>query len=201
MTVFKVLARGFGCNSYILTADNKTAVIVDCADENVFYECEERALQPVAVLLTHGHFDHVGGCGLFFTKGVPIYCGEKEKDYIFSKVNRSLFGGVYIPDFEIYKTLNDGEKITLAGIDFTVISTPGHTVGGVCYKAEGCLFTGDTLFCGSIGRTDLPGGSFKDIILSLKKLAALDGNYKVYCGHEEDTTLDYERENNRYVNY
>lgn len=201
MTVFKVLARGFGCNSYILTADNKTAVIVDCADENVFYECEERNLQPVAVLLTHGHFDHVGGCGLFSTKGVPIYCGEKEKDFIFSKENRSIFGGVYIPDFEIYKTLNDGEKLTLAGIDFTVISTPGHTVGGVCYKAEGCLFTGDTLFCGSIGRTDLPGGSFKDIILSLKKLAALDGNYKVYCGHEEDTTLDYERENNRYVNY
>lgn len=201
MTVIKVLPRGFGCNSYILTADGSTAVIVDCADENVFYECDERGLHPVAVLLTHGHFDHVGGCGLFYLKNVPIYCGENEKQYIFSSENRSLFGGVYIPEFEIFKTLTDGESIMLGGIEFKVISTAGHTAGSVCYVAEDCIFSGDTLFCGNIGRTDLAGGDFGAIISSLKKLAALDGNFKIYCGHGEETTLEYERANNKYVKY
>ncbi len=201
MTVIKVLPRGFGCNSFILTADGSTAVIVDCADENVFYECGERGLRPVAVLLTHGHFDHVGGCGLFYLKNVPIYCGENEKQYIFSSENRSLFGGVYIPEFEIFKTLTDGESITLGGIEFKVISTAGHTAGSVCYVAEDCIFSGDTLFCGNIGRTDLAGGDFGAIISSLKKLAALDGNFKIYCGHGEETTLEYERANNKYVKY
>lgn len=199
MTVYKVSARVFGCNSYILTADNANAVIVDCADNGVFYECGRLGLKPVAVLLTHGHFDHVGGCGKFYSEKVPIYCGEGEEEYIFSEPNRSIFGGVYIPDFEICKTLAGGEKITLGGIDFEVIATPGHTEGGVCYLADDSLFSGDTLFCGGIGRTDLPGGDFAKLKKSLKKLFAIDKNLKVYCGHGEDTTLAYERENNIYA--
>ena len=199
MTVYKVLSSSFGCNSYILTADNSTAVVIDCADEGVFYECERLKLKPVALLLTHGHFDHVGGCGKFYAERVPIFCGEGESGYIFSRENRSLFGGVYIPDFEIYKTLADGEKITLGGIQFEVISTPGHTAGGVCYLAEGYLFSGDTLFKGSVGRTDLPGGDFRKLRESLKKLFSIDKDLKVYCGHGENTTLAYERKNNPYV--
>ena len=199
MTVYKVSERGYGCNSYILTADNKTAVVIDCADENVFDECKKRGLKPVALLLTHGHFDHVGGCGKFYSEKVPVYCGEREKEYIFSKENRSIFGGVYIPDFKIFKTLADGEKITLGGIDFEVIGTPGHTAGGVCYIAQDCLFSGDILFYGSIGRSDLPGGNFREMKDSLKKLFSIDKNLKVYCGHGEDTTLDFERKYNIYA--
>ena len=200
MTLYTVSAQNFGCNSYILTADNKTAVVIDCADEWIFYECERRGLKPVALLLTHGHFDHVGGCGKFYAENVPIYCGKGEEEFIFSRQNRSIFGGVYIPDFKISKTLSDGEKITLGGIEFEVISTPGHTAGSVCYVAGDCLFSGDTLFCGSIGRTDLPGGSFIQLKNSLKKLISIDKNLKVYCGHGEETTLDYERKNNPYIN-
>lgn len=199
MTVHKVLSRGFGCNSYILTADNRTAVVVDCADEGVFHECERLRLKPVAVLLTHGHFDHVGGCGKFYSEKVPVYCGEGEEEYIFSRENRSIFGGVYIPDFKIHKTLKDGEKITLGGINFEVIATPGHTAGGVCYVTDDCLFSGDTLFCGGVGRSDLPGGDFRQLTESLKKLFSIDKNLKVYCGHGENTTLAYERKNNPYV--
>ena len=197
MKVYKFSAGSFGCNSYILTADNRTAVVVDCPDERVYYECELWSVKPVAVLLTHGHFDHVGGCGKFFEKNIPIYCGENEKEYVFSRENSSIFGGVYIPEFEIAKTLRDGEKITLAGIEFEVISTAGHTPGGVCYLAENCLFSGDTLFRGGVGRTDLPGGDFRKLVESLKKLFTIDKNLKVYCGHGEDTTLDAERANNR----
>ena len=199
MTVYTVLAQGFGCNSYILTADGVNAVVIDCADEGVFYECKRLGLNPVALLLTHGHFDHVGGCGKFYSEKVPIYCGDGEREYLFSRENRSIFGGVYIPDFKIYKTLSDGEKITLGGINFEVIATPGHTAGGVCYIAEDCLFSGDTLFKEGIGRSDLQGGNFMQLKHSLKKLFAIEKNLKVYCGHGEDTTLAYERKNNPYV--
>lgn len=201
MKVIKVLATGFGCNSYIVTADGKDAVVVDCAEERLFDICKEKGLKPCAVLLTHGHFDHVGGCGKFFKEGVPVYCGEYEESLIFSKENRGLLGGVYIPDFKIHKTLRDGESITLAGITFKVLHTPGHTAGGVCYIAGDNIFSGDTLFRRGIGRTDLPTGDFLTLIQSIKKLFALDGNYKVYCGHEEDTELDFERKNNPYVEY
>ena len=96
-------------------------------------------------------------------------------------------------------TVRGGQTLTYAGIDFRVISTPGHTSGGVCYLAEDCLFTGDTLFCESVGRTDLPTGSYSQIVTSVKKLYALPGDYKIYCGHEEDSTLSHERANNPFV--
>lgn len=201
MTVYKVLPQSFGCNSYILTADGSTAVVIDCADDGVLLECERLGLTPVALLLTHGHFDHVGGCGAFFAKNIPIFCGEREEKYLFSRENRDIFGGVHIPEFKIYKTLKDGESITLGGIDFEIIETQGHTEGGVCYLAEDCLFSGDTLFRGSVGRCDLPGGDFNKLKLSLKKLFSIDKNLKVYCGHGDDTTLDYERKNNIYVKH
>ena len=97
------------------------------------------------------------------------------------------------------KRLGGGQTLCVAGINLNVISTPGHTSGGVSYLADDCLFTGDTLFRESVGRTDLPTGSSSALINSIKKLYALPGDYKVYCGHEEDTTLSHERENNPFV--
>lgn len=199
MKIFKILPRGFGCNSYILTADGNSAVVIDCSEPEIYEACKARNLTPVAVLLTHGHFDHVGGCGVFYGNGVPVYCGEKEKDFIFCKENRSVFGGVFIPEFKIYKTLSDGEKITLGGISFTVIQTSGHSEGSVCYIADGALFTGDTLLQGGMGRYDLPTGNYAKLMKSLKTLSKLDGDYKVYCGHGEDTTLSCERATNPYM--
>lgn len=198
MKVIKIYSH-YGCNSYIVTGDNKNAVVIDCASPDVYDECIKRGLNSVAVLLTHGHFDHVGGCGKFYEKGVNIYCGEKEKDFIHSAENKQVFGGVYIPEFKIFKTLKDGEEVELGGVKFKVINTPGHTAGGVCYLAEDCLFTGDTLFHEAVGRCDLPTGNSRILCESVKKLFALKGDYKVYCGHEEDTTLDHERKHNPYV--
>ncbi|MDE6598438.1 MAG: MBL fold metallo-hydrolase [Clostridia bacterium] len=200
MKVYKIPPQGFASNSYILTADGKNAVIIDCAQPRVFSICREKGLTPRAVLLTHGHFDHVCGCAKFYEEGVKIYCGENEKDFIFCDDNKSLFG-VNIPYFDIYKTLSDGEEVEIAGIKIKTVFTPGHTAGGVCYIVEGCLFSGDTLFCESVGRTDLPTGNASEIIKSVKKLFALKGNYKVYCGHDSDTTLEHERNFNPYVKY
>lgn len=196
MKVIKVKPNGFASNSYVLTVDGKRAVVIDCAQPRVYSVCEQEGLVPEYVLLTHGHFDHVGGCGKFFKEGAKICCGEKEAPHIFSAENRGLFGGVYIPEFEIDRTFSDGEEVELCGIKIKVIETPGHTAGGVCYLAGDCLFTGDTLFRLGVGRCDLPTGDGAQLTKSVKKLFALKGDYRVYCGHYDDTTLEFERENN-----
>lgn len=199
MEVIKVEPLGFASNSYILTADDKTAVVIDPYENRVLNVLEQNNLECKYVLLTHGHFDHVGLCGKLCNTGAQICCGEHEKDYIFSAENRQLLGGVHIPDFKISRTITDGEKFNLCGIDFTAIHTPGHTAGSMCYIAENCLFSGDTLFRCSVGRTDLPTGSFAELIGSIKKLFALPCDYKVYTGHGEDTTLSFERQYNPFI--
>lgn len=199
MKVIKVYPSGFAANSYILTADNKNCVVVDPAQSSIFDRVSSENLTCRAVLLTHGHYDHVGGVAEFQRAGAKVYCGEGDADKIFSILNFGLCDMDEIPRFAVDETLRDGQKIELCGITFSVISTPGHTAGSVCYVAERCLFSGDTLFFESVGRADLPTGSAKELFSSVKKLYALDGDYKVYCGHEGDTTLSHERENNPYV--
>ena len=198
MKVYKITPINFASNSYILTADDKTAVVIDPAEVRIYDELTRRGLKCMFVLLTHGHLDHIGGAGILYKNGAEILCGAGEDEFVFSPENFNIFGE-QLPDFKISRTLSDGEKFSLCGIDFTAISTPGHTVGGTSYLAEGCLFTGDTLFRGSIGRTDLPTGNFRTLMSSLKKLFSLEGDYTVYCGHEDDTTLDKERKTNPFA--
>ena len=197
LTVHKIYPSGFASNSYIVTKDGRSAVVVDCAQERVWDKCAELGLIPEAVLLTHGHYDHIGGCMRFSKCGVPIYVGEEEAENMFSPEFTSL-SWYRIEKFPV-NTVRGGQTLTLAGIDFKVISTPGHTSGGVCYLAEDNLFTGDTLFFESVGRCDLPTGSYSQLVTSVKKLYALPGDYAVYCGHEEDTTLSHERESNPFI--
>ncbi len=199
MKIIKVYPRGFGANAYILTTDGKTAVVVDPADGRVLETLAESGLECKAVLLTHGHFDHVGACGELFEIDARIYCGEREKDLIFSKEYLGIFGGVEVPEFKVYKTLSDGEKLTACGMEFTVMATAGHTAGSVCYVVDGCIFTGDTLFKNGVGRWDLPTGNFEELCASLKKVNSLSGDYTLYCGHGSDTSLAVERKENPYL--
>lgn len=199
MRVFKVLPQNGASNSYVITADGEEAVVVDPSDESIADILDKNGLVCKYVLLTHGHFDHVGGCGVLHNRGAVICCGEKEKDLIFSKAYLGIFGGVSVPRFEIGRTFSADEEFELCGIKFKALLTAGHTAGSMCYIADGVIFSGDTLFAGSIGRTDLPMGDYREIMNSLNKLSNLNGDYTVLCGHGEDTTLNRERRFNAYL--
>ncbi len=199
MKIITIQPKGFACNSYILTQNGTDAVIIDCGQPRVYSECLRLGYVPKAVLLTHGHYDHIGGCGVFYQAGVPIYCGEGEQNLIFSNDNRAIFHDITIPPFQITKTLCGGEQISVCGMVFKVISTPGHTAGGVCYLVENTIFSGDTLFFDSVGRTDFQTSNYNDLVRSVQKLYALSGDYVVYCGHGQPTTLARERIYNPYI--
>ena len=153
--------------------------------------------------MTHGHFDHVMAAeelaGIF---GVKIYAHEKEQDTLENPgKNVSLMvGGRDAYHADVY--VKDGEVLELAGMKVKVLHTPGHTAGGCCYylEEEGALFSGDTLFCQSVGRTDFPGGSMSEIVRSIKeKLMALPDEVRVYPGHMDLTTIGKERAYNPFL--
>lgn len=199
LKIHTIFPMGFASNCYLLTADGQRAVAIDPSQERIISEAQRLGLTIEAVLLTHGHFDHVGACNRLSEEGVPIYCGEKERELV-SGIN-SMYReyGAPMPVFKVQSTLKDGQKIQLCGIEFQVIETPGHTAGSVCYLVENHLFTGDTLFRGSVGRCDLPTGDEEAIVKSVRKLYALDGAYNVYPGHSEQSTLDFEKKYNMCV--
>lgn len=199
LSVRKIYPLGFASNCYLVTADGKTAVAIDPSQRRVLDKAKEAGLQIVAVLLTHGHFDHVGGCFDLDAAGVPIYCAAAEEPLVHGRDSMYREYGAPMPTFKTFSTLKDGDKISLAGIDFSVISTPGHTAGSITYLAEKYLFTGDTLFEMSVGRTDLPTGDWQTLVKSVRKLYALAGDYTVCPGHGDDTSLQKERDGNPYV--
>ena len=199
LKIYKILPVGFTSNSYLLTNDNQTAVVIDPSGSYVLQRAEALGLKICAALLTHGHFDHVGACFALSDAGVPIYCAQAEDELVHGKDSMYFQYGLPAPTFKTQSILQDGDKITLAGMSFSVIATPGHTVGSVTSQVENNLFTGDTLFEESVGRTDLPTGNWSSLQASVKKLYALEGEYKVYSGHGEDTTLETERKYNMFI--
>ena len=143
-----------------------------------------------ALLLTHGHFDHVGGVKQIAAEtGCKVYiCAEEIKQPL-----------RYSDGLHYTHTVAEGDVLALAGLTLQVLHTPGHTPGCVCYLCGDTLFSGDTLFAGTCGRTDLPGGDFKAIQASLQRLAALEGDLRVLPGHGMASSLDIERRYNPYM--
>ena len=144
------------------------------------------------ILLTHAHFDHTGALKSLHAAlpDVPVYVHAQDTD---NNTNMSNGNLVYTD------TYADGSIVSCGGLTFRVLHTPGHTPGSVCFQCEGALFTGDTLFAGSYGRTDFIGGDEAAMRLSLARLGRLEGDYTVLPGHGESSTLDYERRTNPYL--
>ena len=203
MQMITISPRGFGANTYILTADNQTAVVIDPAHPSIKEELLKRGLKAAFVLLTHCHFDHVGGIAVLQADGAKVVCSAEEAKLVGTEADAFDLAGLPRVQYTVNQTFTDGEKFTLAGVEITAMLTPGHTAGCACYLVqmeEGeVLFTGDTLFAGTIGRTDLPTGNLRTLRQSLRKLAALTVDYPIYPGHEESTTLFAEKKINPFL--
>lgn len=162
-------------------------------------------LRPVAVLLTHAHIDHIYGVrAVADTFGhIPVYMDDREMANISYAAEAAPRFGMRVPDCGFATTpISDGETIAAAGFEFEVISTPGHAPGAVCYleKSESTMFTGDTLFAGTIGRTDLRFGEYDDLIKSImEKLIILPGDTRVIPGHGRESTIGWERSHNPFL--
>ena len=197
-------------NCYIVYDDEETAdenglrqaVIVDAAaePERIFAACEELQVRPAVILLTHGHFDHIGAVDAVREKyGIDAYILDREQDVLADpKLNLSgSFGGGF--SVSGVKSVSDGETLHLIGHTFQVIATPGHTHGGCCYYVadSGVLFSGDTLFYESYGKFTFLTGSMRDIVVSIvERLMPLPPETKVFPGHDRATTIGHEREHN-----
>jgi len=179
-------------NCYIVW-EKDACVVIDPGyePEIVLAETAQRGLTIEAILLTHGHFDHVGGVRFLAERlDCPIYIHAAELSLPESFTDGPL---VYT------KTYDEGDDLTLAGLTFRVLHTPGHTPGSVCLVCEDTMFSGDTLFMDSCGRTDFPGGDSAQMHKSLRRLADLQGDFKVLPGHGPATTLAQERKYNPYL--
>ena len=207
--MIKIESRVLGpvaTNCYlIINLDNNESIIVDPADspESIYDMVVRSASRPQAILLTHGHFDHIGAANEVREHyGIKIYASCDQEKLLASPA-RNLSNAYGMSLRVIADVLhNDGDILELAGLKIKAIHTPGHTPGGCCYymEQEGVLFSGDTLFQTSVGRSDFPGGSASALVRSVKeKLLVLPEETHVYPGHMEETTIGYEKLHNPFI--
>ena len=206
MKIEKFVLGSMGTNCYlIINEETKELVIIDPATcpDYVVSHIKSNGYLPKAIFLTHAHFDHVMGIdGWVKEFDIPVYLHEDEKQIL--EDPRLNLSGVFGTDYSYNKAscLQDKQILELAGFKFKVIHTPGHTAGGCCYyeEAEAVLFSGDTLFCQSVGRSDFPTGSMSTLVRSIKeKLFCLPDDVMVYPGHNDVTCIADEKVYNPFV--
>ena len=203
MKLYHLRSGPLRVNTYFLVGDDNKAIVIDSGEnykkvKQVESEC---GFKIEAVLLTHAHFDHAGNAKKLQDDGAKIFISDKDAKKLLNDDNLSKDFGRSFDYLRADYTFSDGEELNICGIKIKVIATPGHTDGSASFLIENMLFTGDTLFLESVGRTDFKTGNRRELVSSVKKLFALSGDYSVYPGHEDFTTLSHEREFNRMVDY
>lgn len=191
-------------NYLIIDEETKNAALIDCSsiDDRIDDELEKQGANLKYILLTHGHFDHVAGIRPNRFKTNPqIVMNKEDLDWL-NKTNQYLpmFGmpEITIPQIDFF--VEDNDTIELGTISIKVLHTPGHTQGGVCYLAENKLFSGDTIFREAVGRCDLEGGNFDQIVESIEnKIFTLPTDTIIYPGHGNTTTVGWEKEHNKFL--
>lgn len=206
MNYYRLPMGPIQANCYVLIDEKtKEAAVIDPGDctEELKALIESDEISKVQyILLTHGHFDHILGVPqVKELTGAKIAIHEKDANCLHDE--HASLADIENPGIqqmcEADILLHEGDVLTLGTSEIRVLETPGHTRGGVCFMCEDLLFTGDTLFCLTYGRTDFEGGSVADMQKSLQRLVDLDGDYTVLPGHNRATTLSYERKRNRYI--
>ncbi len=185
-----------GTNCYLLEDEHtRAAAVIDPGGDGARIEAQLRAdgAELKRILLTHAHFDHTGGVAELHAAhpDVPVFLHPADA----SRLGSDVFPPIGAPTVPY----GDGDVVKLGDLDIQVLHTPGHTPGGVCLLVGDALFTGDTLFQGSMGRIDFEGGSYEDIMASLARLAHLPGDFRVLPGHMDASTLERERKTNYYI--
>ena len=193
-------------NNNYLIVDEKTkdAALIDCSsiDDRIDEEIEKQGANLKYILLTHGHFDHIAGIRPNRFKNNPqIVMHKADSDWL-NNANQYLpmFGmpEITIPKVDVF--VDDGDTIKLGSLEIKVLHTPGHTQGGVCYLVDGNLFSGDTIFREAVGRCDLEGGNFNQIVESIEdKIFTLPPETVIYPGHGNITSVEWEKEHNRFL--
>lgn len=190
-------------NSYIVAGDSGSCALIDAPDdaEYILEQIEMLGLTLKKIFLTHGHFDHVGAVAdLVEATGCEVYIHQKDYSKLLNGDTVARFFGLgEVKPVNSAIPFGDDEILKLDEIEFSVLHTPGHTSGSCCFIAGDKMFTGDTLFARSVGRTDMPDGNTELLKRSLEKIYALTGDYTVYPGHMSVTTLEAERHYNPYL--
>ena len=204
MKLYHITPGPLKVNSYfIVNEKTNLAILIDGGENYKTIKKVEKDynFKITALLLTHAHFDHAGNAKNFQEDGVKIYISKIDAPKLLNEDNLSSDFGRKFNYCTADYLVSDGEELKINDINIKAILTPGHTDGSMTFLIDDMLFTGDTLFAQSIGRTDFKTGSHSQIIQSINKLFNLPGDYNVYPGHEEFTTLDYERKHNPFVDF
>lgn len=202
MIVKKLTVGSFASNNYLVKCEEtKDAVLIDASGDykSITQQVKESNANLKYILYTHAHLDHIAG-DRDLKKNIQLKTFlHKDDKFLVEKFREQLMMFSF-PEMEnpvIDEYIEDGKEIAVGNLKFKTIHTPGHSPGSVCYLVDNTLFSGDTLFSESVGRTDLPGGSYEELQDSVvNKLFTLDEKIKVYPGHGESTTIGHERQNN-----